>query len=179
VDPFSGTAQGMDLGFHYVPDAFPDFAFGLNLQDIVGGSYDLDNADDTVDRTILAGLGYTRHFESGAALRVMMQYDKPERANSKFHVGAEYMFTKYLPLRAGYYDDTPTFGLGVGVSDYGLDYAFYSKSAAGSTQAFSFNARFGSTLDERRTALEEARAQQEKDLLKHAFESRVATQRTK
>jgi tetratricopeptide (TPR) repeat protein len=177
VDPFSDTAPGMDLGFHYVPDAFPNFAFGLNLQDMVGGSYHLDNADDTIDRTILAGLGYTRHFESGAALRLMLQYDKPERASSTFHVGAEYMFSKYISLRAGYDDGTPTFGLGVGVSDYGLDYAFYSKNAAGSTQAFAFNARFGSTLDERRTALEESRAQEEKDLLKRTFESRVATLR--
>jgi tetratricopeptide (TPR) repeat protein len=179
VDPFSDTAPGMDLGFHYTPDAWPDFAVGLNLQDLVGSSYHLDNADDTVDRTILAGLGYTRHFDGGAALRVMMQYDRPQRANSKFHVGAEYMFTKYISLRAGFDDGTATFGLGVGVSDYGLDYAFYSKSDVGSTQAFSFNARIGSTLDERRTAIEEQQAQQEKDLLKRTFESRVATQRTK
>ena len=179
VDPFSDTAPGMDLGFHYTPDAWPDFAVGLNLQDLVGSSYHLDQADDTVDRTILAGLGYTRHFEGGAALRVMMQYDRPERANSKFHVGAEYMFTKYISLRAGFDDGTATFGLGVGVTDYGLDYAFYSKSDVGSTQAFSFNARIGSTLDERRTAIEEQQAQQEQDLIKRTFESRVATQRTK
>jgi hypothetical protein len=109
----------------------------------------------------------------------MMQYDMPERADSKFHVGAEYMFTKYISLRAGFDDGTPTFGLGVGVSDYGLDYAFFSKSDAGSTQAFSFNARFGSTLDERRAAIEEQRTQQEQELIKRTFESRVGAQRTK
>jgi tetratricopeptide (TPR) repeat protein len=179
VDPYSDTAPGMDLGFHYVPDAWPDFAVGLNLQDLVGSSYHLNQQDDTVDRTILAGLGYTRHFQTGAALRVMMQYDRPERADSKFHVGAEYMFTKYISLRAGFDDGTATFGLGVGVSDYGLDYAFYSKSDVGSTQAFTFNAKFGATLDERRTAIQEQQAQQEQELIKRTFESRVATQRTK
>jgi len=179
VDPFSDTAPGMDLGFHYTPDAFPDFAIGLNFQDIVGGSYHLNNADDTIDRTILAGAGYTKHFESGAALRMMLQYDSPQRADARFHVGAEYMFTKYIALRAGFDDGTATFGLGVGVTDYGLDYAFYSKADAGSTQSFSFNARIGETLDERRTALEEQRAEDEKALIQRTFESRVAAQRTK
>jgi tetratricopeptide (TPR) repeat protein len=179
VDPFSSTAPGVDIGFHYTPDAFPAFAMGLNLQDIVGAQYKLDIQDDTVDRTILAGAGYTKTFESGAALRLMMQYDKPERADSKFHVGAEYMFTKYISLRAGFDDGTATFGLGVGVSDYGLDYAFYSKSDAGSTQAFTFNARIGSTLDERRAAIEEQRAQDEKALIRRSFETRIAAARTK
>jgi tetratricopeptide (TPR) repeat protein len=162
-----------------VPDAWPDFAVGLNLQDLVGSSYHLNQQDDTVERTILAGLGYTRHFQTGAALRVMMQYDKPERADSKFHVGAEYMFTKYISLRAGFDDGNATFGLGVGVSDYGLDYAFFSKPDAGSIQAFTFDARVGSTLDERRAAIQEQQAQQEQDLIKRTFESRVAAQRTK
>lgn len=179
VDPFAATAPGMDLGFHYTPDAWPDFALGLNLQDIVGGSYRLDNADDTIDRTILAGAGYTKHFESGAALRMMVQYDSPQRADPRFHVGAEYMFTKFISLRAGFDDGTATFGLGVGVTDYGLDYAFYSKADAGSTQSFSFNARIGETLDERRTALEEQRAEDEKALIRRTFETRVAAQRTR
>src|SRR6187397_1134040 len=109
----------------------------------------------------------------------MLQYDMPERADSKFHMGAEYMFTKYISLRAGFDDGTPTFGLGVGVSDYGLDYAFFSKDAAGSTQSFSFNARFGSTLDERRAAIEAEQAKQEQELIKRTFEARVAAQRTK
>lgn len=179
VDPFSDTAPGVDVGFHYTPDAFPDFAIGINLQDLAGGSYHLNQADDTVDKTILAGLGYTRRFENGSALRLMLQYDSPERADSRFHMGAEYMFTKYISLRAGFDDGTPTFGLGVGVSDYGLDYAFLSKDAAGSTQSFSFNARIGSTLDERRAAIETQREQQEQDLIRRTFETRVTAQRTK
>jgi len=179
VDPYSDTAPGMDLGFHYTPDAWPDFAVGVNLQDIVGGSYHLNQADDTVDRTILAGAGYTKRFESGAALRLMMQYDRPQRADSKFHVGAEYMFSKYISLRAGFDDGTATFGLGVGVNNYGLDYAFYSKDEAGSVQAFSFNARIGSTLDERRATIEEQRAAEEKMLIQRTFQSRVAAQRAK
>ena len=179
VDPFSGTAPGVDIGFHYTPDAMANLAIGINLQDVAGGQYHLDQADDTIDRTILAGAGYTRHFDNGSALRVMLQYDMPERADSKFHMGAEYMFTKYISLRAGFDDGTPTFGLGVGVSDYGLDYAFFSKDAAGSTQSFSFNARFGSTLDERRAAIEAEQAKQEQDLIRRTFEARVAAQRTK
>jgi tetratricopeptide (TPR) repeat protein len=179
VDPYSDTAPGLDLGFHYAPDRWPDFAIGINVQDLVGAQYHLNQADDTIDRTILAGAGYTRHFASGAALSLMMQYDSPQRASSKFHVGAEYLFSKYIALRAGFDDGTATFGLGVGVNNYGLDYAFYSKSDVGSTQAFSFNARMGQTLDERKAAIEEQRAADERALIQRTFESRVAAQRTK
>jgi len=112
-------------------------------------------------------------------LRLMLQYDRPQRADARFHMGAEYMFSKYISLRAGFDDGTATFGLGVGVSDYGLDYAFYSRPDAGSTQAFSFNARIGSTIDERRATIEEQRAAEAKVLIQRTFEARVASLRTR
>jgi hypothetical protein len=68
----------------------------------------------------------------------MLQYDTPERADARFHAGAEYAFSKFLALRAGFDDDTATFGLGVGAFDHGLDIAYYSKDGAGSTQAYAF-----------------------------------------
>jgi tetratricopeptide (TPR) repeat protein len=177
VDPFSSTAPGVDIGLLYTPDSFRALKFGLNLQDIVGGSYKLDNADDTVDRTIMAGAGYTHGFDNGSALRLLLQYDMPERADSRFHIGAEYAFSKMIALRAGFDDGTPTFGLGVGYSNYGLDYAFQSKDEVGSSQAFTFNARFGTTLDERRTEIEEQRAEEERTLIRRTFETRVAAVR--
>lgn len=179
VDPFDSTAPGVDVGIRYVPDAMPDLALAVNVQDLVGSQHKLDLDDDTVYRTIMAGAGYTRKFGNGSALRLMLQYDLPEVADGRFHAGAEYMFSKLVSLRAGFDDGTPTFGLGVGVSDYGLDYAFYSTDAVGSNQSFTFNARFGTTLDERRAEIDAQRAAEEKALIQRTFESRVAGHRKK
>lgn len=177
VDPFSATAPGVDIGLLYTPDSFRALKIGINLQDLVGGSYKLDNADDEVRRTIMMGAGYTYGFDNGSALRLMLQYDMPEVADSRFHIGAEYAFSKMISLRAGFDDGTPTFGLGVGYRNYGLDYAFQSKDEVGSSQAFTFNASFGSTLDERRAEIEAQRAEEEKALIRRTFETRVAAVR--
>lgn len=179
VDPFSSTAPGVDIGVRYVPDGARSLALAVNLQDIVAPQYKLDFEDDTVDRTIMAGAGYTKKFGGGSELRLMFQYDMPERADAKLHMGAEYMFSKLVSLRAGFDDGTATFGLGVGVSNYGLDYAFYSKTEAGSSQAFTFNARFGSTLEERQAELDLQRAEEERTLIRRTFETRVAAVRKK
>ncbi len=179
VDPFSSTAPGVDVGLIYTPDAAQSLKLALNLQDAVGAQYKLDLEDDTVNRTIMAGAGYTHGFENGSALRLLLQYDRPERADGKLHMGAEYTFAKYLSLRAGFDDGTPTFGLGVGYRNYGLDYAFYSKDEVGSSQAFTFNARFGSTLDEQRAEIDALREAEEQALIQRTFESRVAATRKK
>jgi tetratricopeptide (TPR) repeat protein len=173
VDPFSSTAPGVDLGFLYIPDRAKSLVFGVNLQDLSGAQYKLDLEEDTVDRTILMGAGYTRRFDNGAALRLMLQYDMPERADGRFHVGAEYAFSKFLALRAGFDDDTATFGLGVGAFDYGLDIAYYSKDEAGSTQAYAFTGAWGQTLDEKREEIARERAEEERLLIQKTFDARV------
>ncbi|HEU4366510.1 MAG TPA: hypothetical protein VFT13_13720, partial [Candidatus Krumholzibacteria bacterium] len=177
VDPFSSTAPGVDLGFRWIPDAAKSLSIGVNVQDLVGAEYKLDLEADQVYRTILAGAGWTRRFENGSALRLMLQYDMPEVADSRFHAGAEYAFSKFIALRAGYDNDVVTFGLGVGAFDYGLDYAFYSRDEAGSNQAVTFTARFGRSLDEKREEI--ARQQEEADrlLIRRTFEARVAAHR--
>lgn len=174
VDPFSSTAPGVDVGFRWIPDAARSLSIGLNLQDVVGAQYKLDIETDTVYRTILAGAGWTRRFDNGSALRLMLQYDVPERADARMHAGAEYAFSKFIALRAGYDNDIVTFGLGVGAFDYGLDYAFYSRDEAGSNQAVTFTARFGQSLDEKRAEIAEQRAEEERDLIRRTFEARVA-----
>ncbi|HEX5132814.1 MAG TPA: hypothetical protein VFX92_10035 [Candidatus Krumholzibacteria bacterium] len=179
VDPYSSTAPGVDIGFRWVPDAAKSLSVGVNLQDVVGAQYKLVFESDKVYRTIMAGAGWTRRFENGSALRLMLQYDLPEVADSRFHAGAEYAFSKFISLRAGYDNDIVTFGLGVGAFNYGLDYAFYSRDGAGSNQAVTFTARFGETLDEKRAEIAEQRAAEERALIQRAFEARVAAHRSK
>lgn len=173
VDPYSSTAPGVDIGFKYIPDGAKSLVLGVNLQDVSGAQYKLNFEEDTVDRTIMTGLGYTRRFDNGGALRLMLQYDMPERADGSIHAGAEYAFSKFVALRAGYDDDTVTFGLGVGAFDYGLDFAYYSRDEAGSTQAFAFTGAFGQTLDEKREEIERTRAEEERLLIQKTFDTRV------
>jgi tetratricopeptide (TPR) repeat protein len=177
VDPFSSTAPGVDLGFLYTPDGAKSLVFGVNVQDLSGAQYKLDLEEDTVDRTILMGAGYTKRFDNGSALRLMLQYDMPERADARFHAGAEYAFSKFLALRAGFDDDTATFGLGVGAFDYGLDIAYYSKDEAGSTQAYAFTGAWGQTLDEKREEIARTRAEEERLLIQKTFDARVQAMR--
>lgn len=177
VDPFSSTAPGVDVGLRWIPDAAPSLYLGLNLQDIAGASHKLDLATDDTYRTMMLGAGYTRSFDNGSSARFMLQYDSPERADGRFHLGAEYMFAKYVSLRAGYDDGQMTFGLGVGVSNYGLDYAFLSREEGSSSQAVAFNGGIGRSLEEQRADNARARALEEQELIRQAFESRVGSHR--
>jgi tetratricopeptide (TPR) repeat protein len=120
-----------------------------------------------------------KRFENGSALRLMLQYDVPERADSRLHLGAEYAFSKLLSLRAGFDDGTATFGLGVGAYDYGLDYAFYSRDEAGTNQAVTFTGSFGATMDEKREEIAARQAEEDRRLIQRTFESRVAGHRTR
>ncbi len=174
VDPYSSTAPGVDVGLRWIPDAAKSLSIGVNLQDLVGAQYKLDLNEDTVYRTILMGAGWTRHFDNGSALRLMLQYDMPEVADSRFHMGAEYAFSKFIALRAGYDKDVVTFGLGVGAFNYGLDYSFYSRDEAGSNQGVTFTARFGKSLEEQRAEIAEQQAREESELIRRTFEARVA-----
>jgi tetratricopeptide (TPR) repeat protein len=130
-----------------------------------------------VYRTVLAAAGYTKRFGNGSALRVMLEYDMPERADGRLRAGAEYAFSKFIALRAGFDDDAATLGLGVGALGYGLDYAFYSRDEAGSNQAVAFTGAWGATLDEKREEIARRRAEEERALIQRTFDARVSALR--
>jgi len=177
VDPYSSTAPGADLGFRLVPDFARSLALAVNVQDIVGAEQRLDVDAERTDRTILAGAGYTARFSGGSALRLSLQMGFPERADGRFHAGAEFAFARYLALRAGYDDGEFAFGLGVSLSRFAFDYAMMSRETAGSSHPVSFSVAFGSTLEERRIAAEERRMREEEEAVQRAFAERVASHR--
>ncbi|UCG52769.1 MAG: hypothetical protein JSW58_04245, partial [Candidatus Latescibacterota bacterium] len=177
VDPFSSTAPGVDLGFRYVPDFAESFSIGLNFQDLVGADHKLNTESDQTDRTIMAGVGYIQPFSNGSALKVMLQFDVPERADGKIRAGAEYAFSRYVLLRAGLDDANFSFGLGVVAKGFGLDYAFLNRETAGSSHPVTFSAQWGSSLDEQRAFLAAQRAREDQAVIQQAFNRRVQSHR--
>jgi len=177
VDPFSSTAPGFDLGLRWIPNFAERLAVGVNIQDLVGAEHKLDLSADKTDRTVLFGVGWNQPFSNGSALRLLFQADLPERADTRTHFGAEFMFAKYLALRAGYDDGDVTFGLGVTVSNYGLDYAMLSRDEAGSSHPVTFRAGFGKTLEEKQLSVDQEQALAEQEAVRRAFEARVGRHR--
>ncbi|MEJ2722102.1 MAG: PorV/PorQ family protein, partial [bacterium] len=177
VDPNSSTAPGVDLGFRWIPNFAKSLAVGLNFKDLVGAEQKLNTDSDQTDRTIMAGIGYTRPFDNGSALRVMLQLDMPERADTRFLAGAEYIFSKYVSLRVGLDDQSFTFGLGVVAKGFGFDYAFLNRDTAGSSHPVTFSAQWGNSLDEQRAILAEQRAREDEEMIQRAFLSRVQSHR--
>jgi len=179
IDPYSSTAPGVDLGFRYIPDIAKSISIGVNLQDISGAEHRLDSGADQTYQTTMAGVGYTKAMANGSALRVMLEYDLPERADNRFHMGAEYAFSHYISLRAGYDESDISFGLGVNVSSYGFDYAYLTRDEPGASHPMTFTTNFGSTLLEQRQEAAERRAEEDQRLIRATFEKRVTEHREK
>jgi len=177
ISSLSSTSPGIDLGFQYRPDAMKNFSFAMNLQDIVGPSHKLNVADDQTYRTVLAGVGYTHPLRDGSALRLILQLDLPQRADQSFHAGVEYQFRQIGMLRIGMDNGNMSFGMGVTVRRFGLDYAMLSRDTAGSSQPVTFTAHFGKTLQEKRNIIAERQAKFESDLIRVAFVNRVKKHR--
>jgi tetratricopeptide (TPR) repeat protein len=169
----SGTSAGVDLGFDWKPNFARGLSVGINFQDLVGPSYRLQVEEDEIPTTVLGGLGYTRILKNGSAFRVLVQADFPQEADTRFHAGVEYAFARYVSLRVGLDDSDVTFGLGVNIRSFGLDYAFLDRGTAGNNQAVTFTARWGETLYEQRETLARRQAERDQELLRQAFNDRV------
>jgi tetratricopeptide (TPR) repeat protein len=102
----------------------------------------------------------------------------PEKADNRYHAGAEYAFSKYISLRAGYDEGFISFGLGVTVSTFGFDYAYLTRDEAGASHPVSISVGVGKSLDEKRQEIADAEAAELQQLIQQQFESRVAVHRT-
>jgi tetratricopeptide (TPR) repeat protein len=179
VEPYTSTAPGADLGFRWIPKGAESLSIGVNFQDLFGAEQKLDVENDLTYRTVLVGAGYTHGFTNGSALRLLFEVDVPEKADSRYHLGAEYAFSKYLALRAGYDEGNVTFGVGFSVSAFGLDYAYLGRGEdPGSSNSYTFTVAVGKSLSERREAQAQREAAELEALIREQFESRVAGHRT-
>jgi tetratricopeptide (TPR) repeat protein len=173
----SGTSAGIDLGFRYSPNFAKSLSVGLNFQDLAAPAYKLNVQDDIVPMKVLAGLGYTYVLKNQSALRVMVQADMPAEADMSLHAGVEYAFARYVSLRVGMDDSNITFGLGVIVSSFGLDYAFLGADADATRQPVTFSARWGNSLNDQRAMLERNQAARDQEMIQKTFTARIEQHR--
>ncbi len=179
ISPYSSTSPGIDLGFRLIPHFAKSISIGVNFQDLSGPRHKLFQETDRTYRTILAGVGYTKILSNGGAIRLNLQVDMPEKADREFHAGAEYAHSRYLSFRVGMDRNKFSFGLGVNVRSFGLDYAMLTRDEAGSSHPVSFTTHFGKTLYEQRTILAEEREREAEAIVQRAFASRVQSHRDK
>lgn len=174
VGEFSDTGTGADIGLLYRPRWLKDARIGVNLQDVVGAETKLVSVSEKVDRTIMAGVGYTRRFGNGSAIALAAQVDLPERGDTKMRFGAEYRLRDLLAVRAGFDGDKITAGIGVGWRGFGLDYGYLSRDDAGSSHPITLSARIGASVDDRIRAREERRLAEEERRIRQILSRRIA-----
>ena len=171
----SDTGTGLDFGFLYHPPVLKDVVIGCNLQDVVGAETKLVAVSEKVDRTIMAGVGYSYLFDNGSALTFALQMDLPERADNDFRLGAEYRYRDMIFVRLGYDSEQITGGVGFAWRAFQVDYGYFSRDEAGSSHPVSLSARIGSSVEERIRLAEERRAREEEARLQHLFSERVSS----
>ncbi len=174
VGESSDTGTGVDVGLLYRPRWLKDVSVGVNLQDFVGAETKLVSVSEKVDRTIMAGVGYTRRFGNGSAIAVAAQVDLPERGDTKTRFGAEYRLRDLLAVRAGFDGDKITAGIGVGWRGFGLDYGYLSRDDAGSSHPITLSARIGASVDDRIRVREERRLAEEERRIRQILARRIA-----
>lgn len=174
VGDYSDTGTGADIGLLFRPRWLKDVVLGLNLQDAVGAETKLVSVSEKVDRTIMAGAGYTRRFGNGSAIAIAAQVDLPERGDTKMRFGAEYRLRDLLAVRAGFDGDKITAGVGVGWRGFGFDYGYLSRDDAGSSHPITLSARIGASVDDRIRAREEKRLAEEERRIRQILGRRIA-----
>ncbi len=174
VGDFSDSGTGLDIGLVLRPRWIEGLRLACNLQDIIGADIKLVSVSEKVDRTIMAGAGYTRAFGNGSAISLGLQMDMPERGEKTFRAGAEYRFRDLLAIRAGYDGESITAGLGVGWRGFGFDYGYMSRTDAGSAHPLTVSARIGASVDDRIRVREEQRLAEQERRIQQILMRRIA-----
>lgn len=170
----SSIGTGLDIGLLYAPRHLRNFIIGCSVQDAIGAETKLVTANDKVDRTIMAGAGYTRLFKNGSALAVALQLNVPQRDEKEFRFGAEYTIKQLLSFRVGYDAEKITAGVGIAWRGFRFDYGYFSRDDAGASHPISLSARLGASLDEKIAAREQRRLLEQDRRIQQIFTKRIA-----
>lgn len=137
----TGTAFALDAGILYKASANWRHAAVLSN---FGTKIKIGSSADPLPLTLKTGTAY-----SFTQMPLTLTADAYFIKNSdpEYHLGAEYMISNYIGVRAGYNSDDDldngfTFGLGFYQDSFGLDYAFIPMGVFGDSHRFSLSAKF-------------------------------------
>ncbi len=145
VDKYSDTGFGMDLGLLYKPKMgfwFVDnrLALGLNLQNIVSPEIKLKETKDRFPLNIKAGLSYRIIPDR---FTFVVDANKSEKHSIKLSYGMEYMFNKGFSVRGGVNENEFTGGVGIGIKNFNIDYAYAYHNVLGRDLSLGSSHRIG------------------------------------
>ena len=128
LGPASSYGFGMDAGLHYrirrEGSLFNNLYFGASMMNALPARLKLGTQFETFTRTIRVGMAkifYIRGEQDRFLL--MADEEKGQYRKTIFHAGAEYAFQNTLFLRAGVEDGKMTFGGGLSLRYFQIDYA--------------------------------------------------------
>ena len=157
INSISDTGYGMDIGLFLKPwgsarqiRSLAPLSLGLNLQNVIAPTLELQQSADKYPFGATLGLGY-RLFEN--RLLLALDINKSEDQQVKTRFGGEYTVINMFAIRAGINETELTFGLGYKWRNYALDYALAYHDAwsadiddnLGISHRFSLTLRFGNS----------------------------------
>lgn len=105
-----------------------DFALGLNIQDATTTAVrwnalsSTTRAQDVAPINVKFAISYIQPLDELQS-NVLLTYERNSRYEANYHYGVEYDYKKTVALRLGYDDGLITYGTGVSMYNFHLDYA--------------------------------------------------------
>lgn len=155
---YSGIGFGLDMGLDFVPlGESQDWILSWTFQNVLPPSIKLREAADRFPTNIVLGSGY-RFLGNRAHLLAQLEMldlfpESGSRRPFRWHAGGEYFFYKDTALRLGIDYSEVTFGLGLLLRDFQLDYGA-GMHALGIRHSFGITFKFGLLLTEQEKRVE-------------------------
>jgi tetratricopeptide (TPR) repeat protein len=124
----SATGFGMDAGIHtrirWEGTPLHNVYLGASMSNALPARLRLGTEYETLPPTIRAGIAKTVFWRGGQdRLLLLADAEQGRNRETRIHAGAEYAIANALFLRAGFDDGNPTFGAGLSLRFFQIDYA--------------------------------------------------------
>lgn len=143
----TGSGLGIDIGLMlkiagselFEDDAYGDFTFGINAQDISGTiiTWDTDSkSQDIVERNFKIGFGYIQPMDIINS-QLTFAYDRNTRYQGTNHFGFEFLYNSIFAVRSGLDKGEFTTGAGFTYWKIKMDYAYQGHDFLGNSHRIS------------------------------------------
>ncbi len=155
----SATGIGLDLGILATPN--PHFSWGVNLQDLLEPTLQLQNSKEKIPFNLKAGMSYNQNI-GPLSILLATDIDQTRSRQIELHFGGEIGVENLVFLRGGYDRGYGTVGAGFKWNWVRADYALKGHPDLEETHRFSLTIQFGNSIEQRRlTKVETSRGQYE------------------